>query len=82
VRGLMPRTDKVIRVHAASWERARDFARASARDIKEITSQALDEYIEKERALDRIGKPIPVDAVAALQPPPRTSLFPVLGVKL
>jgi hypothetical protein len=80
----MPRTDKVIRVHASSWERGRDFARASERDLKEIASQALDEYIEKELALDRLGKPakveVKIDPVPV--PPPRTSLFPVLGAKL
>jgi hypothetical protein len=83
------RTDKVIRVHASSWQRGRAFARESGRDIKDIASAALEAYIDRERARELYASPennAPTKAIPVTKPEPvapaRTSLFPVLGAKL
>ncbi len=40
--------DAVIRVHRSSWQRARDFAQQSGRDLREVTAAALDDYVKRQ----------------------------------
>jgi len=44
------KTDAVIRVHRASWENARAFAKMTGRDLRDVTAAALDSYVKRELA--------------------------------